>query len=131
MKKNTIGCDIIWPVILLSRRSGSDRDMSLRISIPWHCAQGHTIIVTYCICDLQAALRLGAVTFDCKSCGEAYTVDQDAAEFLGLLLDAIVSGSETKAPPKAHRAPTRDSDLPAPEVTLHQLAFLESAAPLT
>jgi hypothetical protein len=105
--------------------------MSSRISIPWHCEAGHAVIVSYRISDLQAALRLGTVTFDCKSCGVPYCVDPVAAEFLGYLIGAIGSRPETEAPPKARKVRTRDSDLFVPEVAAHQLAFLEAAVPLT
>ena len=105
--------------------------MSSRISIPWHCAAGHAVIVSYRMSDLQAALRVGIVTFDCKSCGVVYTVDKDAAEFLGHLIGAIGSASAAEAPPKARKVRTRDCGHPVSEVATHRLAFLEAAPPLT
>jgi hypothetical protein len=129
IKENTIGSGIIGRRFFCPGGQEANRDMSSRISIPWHCAQGHTVIVSYRICGLQAALRLGAMTFDCQSCGWAYTVDRDTAEFLGHLIAAIGSGTETKAPPKARMVRTRDSGTAVIEVAAHQLAFLEAAAP--
>jgi hypothetical protein len=105
--------------------------MGSKITIPWHCVQGHTVIVSYRICDLQAALSFGIVTFDCKTCVVTYTVDEAAAKFLGHLIGAIGSGPETRAPSKARRVRTRDSDPPVPAVAAHRLAFLEASAPLT
>jgi hypothetical protein len=95
--------------------------VSPTISIPWQCAQGHAVVVTYDGNDLQTA---GELRFSCELCRQVYSVDEDTLAFISQLVAAIPKPDSGRPLP----VPTRSAKAPFAKASNNKMAFLEASA---